>query len=67
MITDDVVDEFIDADAGDSTGCADTNVSDDDVDGLMILMGLFLLRLMVWLMVIEWMLVEHMCCLLSVL
>ena len=34
-----MADELIAADDGDSTDCADTNVLDDSVDGLMILMG----------------------------
>ena len=38
-ISDDAADEFIATDYGDSTDFADTNVSDDAVDVLMILMG----------------------------
>ena len=32
-------DELISVDAGDLTGCANTNVYDDALDGLMMLMG----------------------------
>ena len=37
-ISDDELDEFIDADSGNSTDCADTNVSDDAVYVLIIFM-----------------------------
>ena len=37
IISDDAADTFIAADAGNSTYCADINVSGDDVDGLIAL------------------------------
>ena len=54
-ISDDTSDEFIAAYYGDSTDCADTNVSDDAVYVLIIFMGRLLLILVLWLMILGWM------------
>ena len=44
LISDDAADELFAADDGDSMDCSDTNVLDDSVDGLMMLMDLLLGR-----------------------